>query len=203
MHCFCAFLYASSISWQVLSSYCHQPTKNTNNKQRHNLNNSKKIGSFWVLKKMLCTNRYDLCRTIGIHFARCCSLTVTSWLASTIRDVPKIHSGIRLGTWHTGDSSNPNERVNKIPYNSSEGFVHGCILNEQPPNQINFSLSTKSAYAIKMWFFTLTHKKQKIWPHGNLLGWTQICKQTGHSITSLSVSVKRMRMHKIGKFTRF
>lgn len=33
---------------------------------------------------------------------------------------------------------------------------------------------------------TLTHKKQNMWPHGNLLGWTQSCKQTGHSSFSNS-----------------
>lgn len=27
-----------------------------------------------------------------------------------------------------------------------------------------------------------------MWPHGNLLGWTQFCKQTGHSIFSYSVA---------------
>lgn len=35
---------------------------------------------------------------------------------------------------------------------------------------------------------TLTHKKQKMWPHGNLLGWTKCCKHTGHSVSySLSM----------------
>lgn len=43
---------------------------------------------------------------------------------------------------------------------------------------------------------TLTHKKQKMWPHGNLLGWTQICKQTGHSIISISKEEEEKKMKK-------
>lgn len=28
---------------------------------------------------------------------------------------------------------------------------------------------------------TLTHKKQKMWPHGRRAGWMQVCRQMGHS----------------------